>query len=227
MSTRGSFGFRVEGQDFLFRYIYDTFPAHLLKYLTTVFEKNNYDVKSIKKACKNLLHAKDNDLQHLVKLCYSIASDEEDQYLKEHIDSVTCLDDIQYIITHEIGIFTVLLKYKFDKLKIDNNFIKHGLFCEYAYIFNLDENVLEIYTGSPEVAGSGRYIHNDTGDIGCHLLHTVSFNRLKSLEDSEKDILCSHDIIYDSYTDKRKQKLRESDTDLERRLKILENILNH
>lgn len=227
MSTRGSFGFRVEGQDFLFHYVYDTFPANLLKYLIMIFEKNNYDVEAIRKACKNLSQAKDEDLQHLVDLCYSIASNEGDEYLKSNIDKVSCLDDIQYIITHEIGIFTVLLKYQFNKLKLDNNFIKHGLFCEYAYIFNLDENVLEIYTGSPEVAGSGRYIHNDTGDIGCQLLHTVSFNRLKSLKNAEKDILCSHDIIYDSYTDKRKQKLRESDTDLERRLNILENILNH
>lgn len=227
MSTRGLFGLRIENQDFLFRYNYDAFPAHLLKYLTTYFEENKYDIKAIEKACKRISHATEDDLTHLVDLCYSIASNEDDEYLKEHIDCASSLDEIQYIITHEIGIFDALLKYRFDKLKFDNDFIKHGLFCEYAYIFNLDENVLEIYTGSPEVAGSGRYIHNDTGDIGCHLLHTVSFNRLKSLENSEKDILCSHDIIYDSYTDKRKQKLRESDTDLERRLKILENILNH
>lgn len=38
-----------------------------------------------------------------------------------------------------------------------NNFIKDSLFCEYAYIINLDTNQLEIYTGFNKVKTNNRY----------------------------------------------------------------------
>lgn len=75
MSTRGSFGFRVEDKDFLFRYLHDTFPAHLLKYLIISFENVNYDVEAIRNVCKNLKEAEDKDLPALVEFCTSIISD--------------------------------------------------------------------------------------------------------------------------------------------------------
>lgn len=225
MSTRGSLGFRFENKDFLFRYFYDSFPAYLLKNLLVDFEAFNYNYEAIRIACKNLSSAEDKDFNNLFNHCLSAASDMDDVYLKDEIERASSIDDLQQIITHNIGIFPALLKYDFNKLKMDNDFIKYGLYCEYAYIFDLDNNSLEVYTGCPEISGSGRYIHNDSQNIGCHLAHKVSFETLKMMSREEKDIFCSHDIIYHTYNDRRKNILREKDIDLERRLHILEKVL--
>jgi hypothetical protein len=66
--------------------------------------------------------------------------------------------------------YKVGLKYMSDGSK----FIKDSLFCEWAYIINLDDNVLEIYKGFQKKPQDNRYKieESDNGYWHCALIKT-------------------------------------------------------
>lgn len=66
---------------------------------------------------------------------------------------------------------------------IDNSFILDSLFCEYAYIINLDQNVLEFYIGfNKDKNEMGRYaketIDEEEKYYGCVLTQKIPLNGL-------------------------------------------------
>jgi hypothetical protein len=58
-----------------------------------------------------------------------------------------------------------------------NDFLKDSLFCEYAYIINLDAYTLEVYTDRSDKAHSGRY---EIKRVNSYPIETVT------VEDMEK-----------------------------------------
>ena len=65
------------------------------------------------------------------------------------------------------------------KMEIYNSFLYDSLFCEYAYIINLDERVLEIYRGfNKDPNANGRYAkfkdEEDSVYYGVVLIQTIS-----------------------------------------------------
>lgn len=70
------------------------------------------------------------------------------------------------------------------------DFIMDSLFCEYAYIINLDDNMLEFYTGFQHVPQEGnRYGtestyegHDGTKYYPCKLLKTFSLNEIDDVD---------------------------------------------
>ena len=46
----------------------------------------------------------------------------------------------------------------------EQDFLKDSLFCEYAYIINLDDNILEVYKGFQESKPKGRYAEFEPKD---------------------------------------------------------------
>lgn len=64
-----------------------------------------------------------------------------------------------------------------------SDFLANSLFCEYAYIINLDDNVLEFYTGfNQNPDGKGRYAHLiydsfDTRYYGVVLKKTIPLKK--------------------------------------------------
>lgn len=68
---------------------------------------------------------------------------------------------------------------------IDNhNFIKNSLFCEWAYIINLDTNKLEVWEGFQEKPQeNNRYgVEKDNGFYPCALVKEIDIEKIK-LED--------------------------------------------
>ena len=67
----------------------------------------------------------------------------------------------------------------------DSDFIKDSLFCEYAYIINLDTNVLEFYKGFQHVPQDGnRYgIEKTDGYYPCKLEAEIPIEQIQSAKD--------------------------------------------
>jgi len=76
------------------------------------------------------------------------------------------------------------------KYMIDNKeFLKDSLFCEYAYIINLDKKVLEFYEGFQKKPSNSRYENNEGEDCGngtiyysCKLIAEIPFNELPYID---------------------------------------------
>ena len=77
------------------------------------------------------------------------------------------------------------------------DFIKDGLFCEWAYILNLDNMTLEIYKGfykRKQSAKINRYMANATKDeygyYPCKLIAIYPFERIALLKQSDINDIC-------------------------------------
>lgn len=151
MSTRGIFGFRVGGQDKLSYNHCDSYPEGL---------------------GADILH----DLKKLIKhhgIGYIIEKAEQIKIINENVEPT--VDDVfnlraytdlsvgrrstkdWYCLTRKLqGDIATTLEAGY--MHGDNNFINESLFCEWGYIINLDDNVLEVYKGfQHEPHKQGRY----------------------------------------------------------------------
>jgi len=77
------------------------------------------------------------------------------------------------------------------KIMIDNeNFLKDSLFCEYAYIVNLDKEVLEVWVGFQKEPQENRYkiTKSDGGYFNCKLVKEYPLNKLPTEKQFLKDL---------------------------------------
>ena len=85
-------------------------------------------------------------------------------------------------------------------------FIKNSLFCEYAYIINLDENVLEYWVGyQKEPDKTNRYVNvNFDGYYPCKMLKTFNLNDIKKMnsDDIVREMIVMNDMDYQNQTKK-------------------------
>jgi hypothetical protein len=76
-----------------------------------------------------------------------------------------------------------------------NDFLFDSLFCEFAYIINLDENILEFYIGfnkNPEADGRYAYKIGERGYCGVRLAKTMKLEDImnnKYRADEEEDFV--------------------------------------
>lgn len=148
MGTRGAFGFRIDGQDKVTYNHYDSYPSGLGENIVRHIVKNKIDhMKNVARSIK-MVNADIAPTPEEIDSCLDWADlgvgDQKltDWYclLREAQNSLDAwLDD---------GL----------RLMIDSQeFLLDGIFCEYAYIINLDEETLEFYTGFQKEQAPGRY----------------------------------------------------------------------
>ena len=140
MGTRGLYGFRKNGIDKLTYNHYDSYPEVL--------------GKNIVKFCKETSLEEMNEIFDRIILVHQDTKPNTQQieecieYYNDKVSSGS-VDDWYCLLRETQGDLRPYkngLKYMLD----DAEFIKDSLFCEYAYIINLDTNSLEFWKGFQE-----------------------------------------------------------------------------
>lgn len=188
MGTRGLFGLRKNNKDKIMYNHFDSYPSclgeemveyvknHSKEEMTALYDKlimvdeefnTSQFTEEQKKRYKEFMKKKD--------------------FFSHTIDGTKTAENISmYCFLHE---FQGRL-YKYDEypeidLMIDNhNFIKCSLFCEWAYIINLDTGNLEVWEGYQEKPQeNNRYgIEKDNGFYPCALVKEIDFQEIKSID---------------------------------------------
>lgn len=146
MSTRGAYGYRYKGKEYLLYNHFDSYFSGLGANLINAIKE--LDIDTMRKAVENIVVVKTND-------------EATDEQYKEVIDA-----GVKEIEDSEIGFYGekesakkwyyLLRSIQFDaKPFLDgsikywpvyNEFIDDETFCEWAYILDLDSEILEIYS---------------------------------------------------------------------------------
>jgi len=150
MGTRGAYGFRSEGKDYLTYNHYDSYASGLGDSL----------VKQIKAELATGTTVE--TLRQQVRDMRLIARDDEQPNAEErakfgHLWSNVSNGHDWYSLLREMQ--GNLFAHTTEGVMIDGNaFIMDSLFCEYAYILNLDEETFEVYEGFQQnLHNDGRY----------------------------------------------------------------------
>lgn len=148
MGTRGCYGFRKDGKDKLTYNHYDSYPECL--------------GEMVVKFCKETTIAEMNEIFDRIVLVDELSKPTRAQIM-ECIEfyngdvSTQSADDWYCLLRNAQGDLNVY-KHEFKYMTDGNDFIKDSLFCEYAYIINLDTNCLEFWLGfQTEPYTSNRY----------------------------------------------------------------------
>jgi len=140
MGTRGLYGFRVDGNDYLTYNHYDSYPRWLgVEVAKAVIRlRQDVDWDDVRQRVRKL-HAIDTDVPPTAAEIEAFAP-----YTDLSVGNQDTSD--WYCLTRKAqGDLLVPLETSY--IKLDNEFIKDSLFCEWAYIVNLDTLKLEVWEG--------------------------------------------------------------------------------
>ena len=184
MSTRGLIGFRYRDLDMLTYNHYDSYPTGL-----------GVDVALFCARIKNILPETRKAVDCL-SLTYGTEKPNDDQILALKLGSCGRHTDILWqdhwedkdwdYIFHDLesmgkSIQDPAFLLSFGYMLSNNSFIYDSLFCEWAYIINLDEECLEVYKGlNTDRHAKGRYAKNKNPTSknywGCKLLFEANLS---------------------------------------------------
>lgn len=186
MGTRGAVGFRIDGADKLTYNHFDSYPDALGRDF----------VKQVRELVK------DAKLAEKVRAFSNIPEDTEPTaedierckpYTNLNVSKQSTKD--WYCLTRGAqGNLAAMLEV--GKWELANEFIGESLFCEWAYILNLDDKTVEFYRGfNKDPKAPGRYAHIIEKDhragrepyCGCKLLLTFPMDDIP--QDWEKKVM--------------------------------------
>lgn len=140
MGTRGCYGFRKNGIDKLTYNHYDSYPDYLGKIMVTFCKETSLDEMNEIYDRLILVNENDKPTQEQIEECKRYYNG--DVSCKTSEDWYCLLRNVQgYLDAYKNG-----LKYMIDSC----GFIKDSLWCEYAYIINLDTYELEFWVGGQD-----------------------------------------------------------------------------
>ena len=179
MGTRGCYGFFKNGENKLTYNHFDSYFSGLGKDIMEFCQKTN--IKELNEMFNKIIMVDESDTptQEQINECKQYADLTVGEQKVE--DWYCLLRDTQ----GNLDVYKKDLRYMID----NKEFMANSLFCEYAYIINLDTNELEIYVGFNKVPQNNRYSQfvvkdefDDRGYVECKLIKTYS------LVDFPKDI---------------------------------------
>lgn len=152
MGTRGIMGFRVGGVDHLSYNHFDSYPSGLgaSMFLDLKSMLGDWGLETLKENAQAVRLVTDDE---------ATPTTEEMEKLSEHFDNgvSTGSPDEWYALLRELqGELrrTINSGYMIDS----HNFVNDSLFCEWGYIVNLDDEVMEVYRGfQTKPHNKGRY----------------------------------------------------------------------
>lgn len=141
MGTRGAYGFRKNGVDKLSYNHFDSYPDYLGRNVVEFCKKHT--IEELNELYDKIIMVKENGTPSEDQIKYCI----ENGWADFNVSSQS-IDDWYCLLRNLQGDLEKLSKAKSQAYMTNgNNFIKDSLFCEYAYIINLDENIIEFYEG--------------------------------------------------------------------------------
>lgn len=144
MGTRGASGFKVNGQLKVMYNHYDSYPdglgTEVVSFVRSVVENKQVDQLIANAAKLILVDETSKPTDELI-----------DKYTKFADQDVSTrrLDD-WYVLLRDLqgdGILRKTLSGEVEHIMDGESFLRDSLFCEYAYIINLDDRTLEFYKG--------------------------------------------------------------------------------
>lgn len=179
MSTRGAYGFRINGVDKLTYNHGDSYPSYLGSVMLQFIQNHSID-----------------ELREIAERITPVISSEH--ATAEQVAELSKYADLRVSSGNPAEWYVLLraaqgdpeawangLNYYTD----DSNFVYSSLFCEWAYIINLDEGVLEVYKGfNKDPYAPGRYASHldvDDGYYGIALIDRLELKFIRKYEDYE------------------------------------------
>lgn len=177
MGTRGAFGFFVDGKTKVTYNHFDSYPEGLGNDILTALVDVPLDI--IQEAARSTVLVSEDDKP----------SPELIERYKKYANTSVSTGNIEewYVLLRnvqgEIGAFwdtEAPLRHMPD----GENFLSDSLFCEYAYIVNVDTGKLEVYKGfNKNFSGAGRYVakpdKNKESYAGVELVLEIPLDRIK------------------------------------------------
>ena len=183
MSTRGAFGFRVDGQD---KIMYNHWDSYIDGLGQTVMEfiKETSD-EELKKIADNIVLV-DGDKTPTTAQKKAVRDFEKANgtVVSDISVSTRTLDDWYCLLRNAQGELEMYKK-GLEYMISSESFLQDSLFCEYAYIINIDTGMLEVYFGfNKEPDAAGRYAKFKAKDYndeyyGVALVKEIPFDEIR------------------------------------------------
>lgn len=178
MSTRGAYGFRLNNKDYVSYNHCDSYPSCLGEEILKQAKKLLTDgIDKLKKSITGIRLVNDDGK--------SKPSKTDIQNLKQYANlSVGLKNNDWYCLTRGLQ-GNLINNVKSGYMVDSSHFLINSLFCEWAYIINLDERVFEIFRGFILKKGAGRYdsIRSDDKDhYGVKLIVTFPLDKIQELQ---------------------------------------------
>lgn len=181
MGTRGCYGFRKNGIDKLTYNHYDSYPDYLGKIVVTFCKETSLDEMNEIYDRLILVNENDKPTQEQIEECKRYYNG--DVSCKTPEDWYCLLRNAQ----GDLDAYKNGLKYMIDSC----GFIKDSLWCEYAYIINLDTDELEFWVGGqdkPDIYN--RYgVERDGDYYPCKMVASYSLVLVSIDENSVRDFV--------------------------------------
>lgn len=202
MGTRGAIGVRIDGQDKVTYNHFDSYPTGVGEEVFDVVRRRKSDERMKRQARGIVLIKNEDEVTDEIKA--KIAKKVKPNLMV----STQSEEDLYCLMRNAQG---HLDKYLDMGVMTDNSrFLLDSLFCEWAYIVNLDTGKLEVYRGFNKKPAHGRYgnileekpAHRDAEYYGVALIAEFSLNAIRSLTKKGVRKLCERieqSIGFDEY----------------------------
>ncbi|MDP9750391.1 hypothetical protein [Thermoanaerobacter pentosaceus] len=145
MSTRGAYGFYKSGITKATYNHSDSYPSGLGRSVMEFIKETS--IEEMNEIFNNIVLVNEDDLPSLEQI--KEVAKITDVEIYDTINWYSLLRSVQ----GDLSAYKKGLRYMND----NQEFLKNSAFCEWAYIINLDENVLEVYKGSQKKPQKNRY----------------------------------------------------------------------
>ena len=126
MSTKGVYGFKINNETKCFINFYDSYPGKLGNQFLNFLINN--DLERVKKLCLSLSEYDNKKINNVSK----------DLYFLNKIRSIDFWNDTSQVLSYfNKGLITY-----FNNAE---NMLQNHISCEYAYIYNFDNHIFEVY----------------------------------------------------------------------------------
>ena len=183
MSTRGTYGFRIDGQDKVTYNHCDSYPSGLGEKIVDFIK--SFDDAELIEIAKRIELIDKNSVPNADQISQCVERGFANFDVAGQSDK-----DWYCLLRHAHGDLTVYQnepeKVPFVFMIDGQRFLRDSLFCEWAYIINLDDLTLEVYAGFNQNPNeSGRYAtykdEEDSEYYGVRLLKAYPLDEIRSL----------------------------------------------